>query len=221
LLTRGLGRQVLQPLPGLLLRLVPVLSALPPIHAAIPSVLVEANTRFTHNGKPIHPGLVRLFESGWLSDSGRPVVVSVDVSAGARSNQFSDRDVTVREDNMYMVAGEDSWFAYRWAGQSSNHVHVLVVSTGGGGGSGVFTSLLFVQFQFHDAQGFSDGQRYAQLLLKLLGRQTLGDRDDAPITVLPDRVVVGKSRYRTSPLTIILNPKPSGQPPAAAGKQTK
>ena len=40
----------------------------------IDSALIEANDKFTYQGKPIHPGLVQQFMS-WMSDPGEPTII--------------------------------------------------------------------------------------------------------------------------------------------------
>jgi len=188
---------------------------LSPLQAGVPEDLREANAKFTCEGRPIHPGMVKQFE-GWMSDSGRPITVSVDVAAGADTNQYRDREVTVESNGTVLFHQERGYFSYRRLGKINGDIQVLEVSSSGGG-SGVFRSLCFVQF--HVAQGWYDGDRYDRLMMTVVGWQNLGDRDDGRITVHSDRVVVGESKYRKKPLLIKLGS--TAQPKAATARQRK
>jgi len=166
----------------------------------IDNALLEANSRFTYNKQPIHPGLVAEFNS-WTSDNWKPVTISVDVSAAYGTNEYAD-DVEVK-DNGYVYLkkeGDGEYFYYKWLGRLNNGFHVLEVGEGGGG-SGIFTSLFIVKFE--KGYGFTpEGQKYERLLMSIVRNETLGDRDDGKITVLPDRVVLGKSQYRDKPVVL-------------------
>ena len=68
--------------------------------AAAPQVpvtrlLQEVNEYFTIQGKPVHPRLVAKFQT-FLSDSGPPAVITVDLLAASRNgNEYYDPDVKV------------------------------------------------------------------------------------------------------------------------------
>lgn len=173
--------------------------------AAINAALDEANRSFTFQNKPIHPGLVQEFSS-WISDSGFPTTISVDIAA-PHGNEYFEDDVTVRE-GKYVCAdtkGEDhekdgGLFCYEWLGRLDNGLHVLSVSEAGGG-SGVFEDLFFVRFD--KGEGYThDGKKYDRLLMSIVREFILGDRDDGKIKVLKNSVVVGKSRYRDKDVTL-------------------
>ena len=111
----------------------------------IDNAFQEANTRFSFRGKPIHPGLVQEFCS-WISDSGAPTTISVDVLA-EHDNEYPEEDVRVRKDGSVMLqkSGEQEFFYYRWLGVLHNGIHVLTVGDGVPG-SGIFEDLFFVRF---------------------------------------------------------------------------
>jgi len=116
----------------------------------------EADAHFTYHHKMINPYLVELFE-GWVSDSGVPTVVSVDISAADQTNQFGDNEViynaagaawTVQDKN----ASVPKQFNYRWIGRLANGLHVVELSSSGGGGTMVATTLFF--FRFSEGKGW-------------------------------------------------------------------
>lgn len=160
----------------------------------IDTALIEANSNFTYQGKSIHPGLVKEFAS-LSSDPGTPTTISVDVSA-EHGNEYFEDEAKVQKDGSAILQkeGEQEYFYYKWLGKLNNGIHVLVVGSGGDG-SGVFKDLFFVRFD--KGEGFRpEGKKYDRLLMTIVRYFPLGDRDDAEIKVLPDRVIVGKSKYR-------------------------
>lgn len=169
---------------------------------------VEVGNNFTYNGKPVHPGLVAEF-TGFISDSWEPIVVSVDIAAAYDSNQYQNSDVRINEKGLVFLLenGEDKYFAYKWLGKLNNGLHVLEIYDGIGSGSGVFTSLFFVRVE----KGYGltpEGERYERLLMTIVRNEVVGDRDDGKITVLPDKVILGKSRYRDEPVVLEFNNLP-------------
>ena len=63
--------------------------------ALVPRLLQEVNEHFTLQGKPVHPRLVEKFQT-WLSDSGPPAVITVDLLAAAQNdNEYYVPDVKV------------------------------------------------------------------------------------------------------------------------------
>ncbi|MBN2190538.1 MAG: hypothetical protein JW728_04920 [Candidatus Aureabacteria bacterium] len=160
------------------------------------NIFAEDESRFTYQGKPIHPGLVQEFES-WYSDRGLPTTISVDISA-PHSNEYNDSDVKV-EDSGYVVcqdADSPEYFYYKWCGKLDNGLHVLITGSGGSG-SGVFKNVCFVRFD-NDTGYTAEGEKYNRLLMIIVRRHPLGDRDDGDVTLLPaeNKVILGKSRYR-------------------------
>lgn len=166
------------------------------------SELEEANRDFTYKGQPIHPGLIQQFE-GWLSDSGKPITTAVDVAAAFGTNQYPGDDVIKNEDWIRTNGKEGAFFQYKWLGKLEGDHHVLVVCSCTGG-SGIFESLYFCKF--HKESGDFDGEKYQKLILKIEQKQTLGDHDDANITIKKDKVVVGKSKNRDTELILKFNP---------------
>jgi hypothetical protein len=166
------------------------------------NLLKEVNEHFTIKGKPVHPLLVEKFQT-FLSDSGPPAVITVDLLAAAENdNEYYPPDVKVR-DGLVSVAHKDregSEFAYRWLGTVRPGLHV-VETRFSGGGTGVFKDLYF--FRIYIATGHNGKIPYDQLLMTLLRTpMILGDRDDGDITVEPGRVIIGKSRYRNQPVIL-------------------
>ena len=179
------------------------------LYAAIQEDLQKANQSFTYNSKPIHPGLVQEF-SNWISDNRNPITISVDISAGSDTNEYSDSRVTANEEGAVCRQGQDGEsFCYHWLGRLINGVHVLRV-TDSGGGSGIFGDLFFVKFEV--GQGYmSDGKKYDRLLMSIMLTYPLGDRYDGNIRFEKDRIVVGSGKNHTKQDVITFDDVPSVQ----------
>jgi hypothetical protein len=171
-----------------------------PVYASNSKYLNEVNTKFTLNGKPIHPKLIEEFNPS-LADSGKPIKISVDVLAAYNSNEYPYDEISIRKGNWIRLdnkePNDNTYFAYKWLGKTNNDIHVLHIAESGGG-SGVFISLFFVKFTT-DVGINEKGNKYNRLLMSIVRIYTLGDRDDAEIKVTKDSVVIGKSIYRKKP----------------------
>lgn len=165
----------------------------------IDNAILEADSQFTYNKQPIHPGLVAEFNP-WISDTWKPTTVSVDIAA-KHGNEYSDGDVQVKENAyVYLQKKEGEYFYYKWLGKLNNGLHVLEIGEGGGG-SGIFKGIMIVKFE--KSYGLTpEGQKYDRLLRSIVRNESLGDRDDGKITVLPDNVILGKSQYRDKPVVL-------------------
>jgi hypothetical protein len=160
-------------------------------------MLEEANTNFTYEGKPIHPGLVHEF-SNWLSDGVSPIVVSVDLISAFNTNKYPQDEVKKRENWRYVEKEEMHGnirvyesFYYRWLGKMADGTHV--VETGeSGGGSGFFMDLMFIRFS--EGEIMVENEKRPQLLMSIVGIYLLGDRYDGEIIVHPDRVFIPASK---------------------------
>ena len=166
----------------------------------IDNAILEANSHFTYNKQPIHPGLVKEFNC-WISDSGKPTTISVDVAA-EHGNEYFESEVKVKENGYvyFQKEGENEFFYYKWLGKLNNGLHVLETGESGGG-SGIFMGIMIVKFE----KGYgltSEGQKYDRLLMSIVRNESLGDGDNGKITVLPDRVILGKSQYRDKPVIL-------------------
>lgn len=160
-------------------------------------ILEEANTSFTFQEKPIHPGLVKEFLS-WISDPGDSTTVTVDVSARHR-NEYNEKEVEIGKNGSVLVRlSKREYFSYKRLGKLSNGLHVLLMSESDGG-SGVFKDLFFIKFE--EGEAYSDeGIKYSRLLMSIVRSHVLGDRDDGKIKVLADKVILGKTKYRKDPV---------------------
>ena len=102
----------------------------PSLSKEIESALMEANSDFTYDSKPIHPDLVGEF-IGWVSD-GPPITLAVDVSMGTGSNKYStqieERDLAT---GLYCCttnkegSGSNSVFCYTHRHKAKDDVHFL------------------------------------------------------------------------------------------------
>jgi hypothetical protein len=172
-------------------------AALPP---EAQQALQEALRDFTCAGEPIHPALIHLFD-GLEADDG-PVIVAVDVHEARDSNQFFT-PVLRNGPDIYCDLPDTNppeHFHYERLGALADGTQVLKTSWNGGG-SGDFENLLLVRFQL-EVYRRPEGQRDWRLILREIEDFPLGDRDDGAITIQPDRVIVGRSRYRTQPVTV-------------------
>ena len=175
-------------------------AAAPPV--PIQRLLQEVNAHFTLQGKPVHPRLVEKFQT-FLSDSGPPAVISVDLLAATiNGNEYYEPDVKV-QDGVVSVEHKDpegSGFTYKWLGTVRPGLHVVKTFCSGGG-TGVFTNLYF--FRIYPGTGRDEKGPYDQILMTLVRTPViLGDRDDGTIKVEPGRVIIGKSRYRNQPVIL-------------------
>ena len=146
----------------------------------------------------IRPKLVEEFES-WLSDNRPPSTVMVDVAAAFGTNEYSDVVESLASGLVRYASGAE-WYGYEHLGQMTDGTHVLRTASSGGG-SGIFQNLLFVRLR-EDETRTPEGESYARMLMEVVGRFVLGDRDDGTVEVQGDRVVVGASRHRALATTL-------------------
>ena len=127
-------------------------------------VLEEANRSFTYRGQPIHPKLVKEFQS--LVSDGNPVTLAVDVSAAFDTNEYTD-EVDDLSNGMVSFKDEEGRFSYRRSGfKKSEGAHVLE-TWDGSTGSYVGTSCLWVRFEIGQSF-YPDGRPYDQLVMRLV-----------------------------------------------------
>ena len=161
--------------------------------------LAELNRQFTVRGHRVHPALIERF-TRWPSDASEPVVITVNVLTAAGTNEYPDDSIEVESDRVGLTRPPgEGWFNYRWLGTVSPGLHVLETADNGGG-SGIFETLYIFRASAATGQG-PDGP-YPQLLLSVVRYFVLGDRDDGTVTVRPNVVTIGTSRYRTKPVTL-------------------
>jgi hypothetical protein len=170
----------------------------------------DPGSEFRFHGQAIHPLLIKQFEP-WISDERPPITVEVNVTAAWDSNQYADAFKTNSSGAISVQLPEGGSYAYQHLGKTGDDMQVLRTYYSGGG-SGSFEALLFVRFRTNVsylADGVKQGE---QVFLQVLRRYPLGDRDGADVTVNQDRVIVGKSRYRSEPVVLTF-PTPVSPPP--------
>jgi hypothetical protein len=172
------------------------------------AVLAEARSNFTVSGKPIHPALVYEFMP-WLPDN-EPITVAVDLLAARRSGEYSELAVAVREGwiecevtSFRPVTEDVRMFGYKRWGVLSDGTQVLYTYYSSGG-TGAFCYLMFVRLETENTSDLHTKLR-ARLIMKVIGIYSLGDRDDGTVQVLPDRVIVGPSKYRDKEVVLKLD----------------
>ena len=167
----------------------------------------EAREKFTLGGRPIHPGLVYEFMA-WISDN-LPTTVAVDLLASVDTNEYCRDDVRsragwiecdLREEPS--AVGVKPSFGYQGRGAMQDGTQVLRVYWCGGG-SGTFMYLMLVRFDSEKAYDLQ-AKPYWRLIMRLVCLYALGDNDDADVRVLPDRVIVGPSKYREKEVVLKL-----------------
>ena len=158
--------------------------------------LDEANAKFTYNGKPIHPFVVKEF-SNWLSDNRPPMITTVDVVAAFDTNKYQGSTIEKR-DNWWFAESKEidgditiyESFGYHWLGKLANGVHVLETGSSGGG-SGFFMDLMFIKFS--EGEIFWENKKEKQLLMTIVGTYSLGDRYEGDIKINGDKVFIPAS----------------------------
>lgn len=165
--------------------------------------LSNLDREFQFKGKPIHPLLIRKFEP-WVSDTRPPIITELNLTAAWDSNEYAADFKTDADGTVSITIPQGGSFSYRPIGISPEGLHILRTFSSGGG-SGVFQGILFLRIQSRIAF-LSDGVKTGeQFFLQVMRRFPLGDRDDAEVIVKNDRVIIGKSRYRTEPVELRLD----------------
>jgi hypothetical protein len=180
-----------------------ILACLGSLSLAFAGDLSSPDRQFYFNGKPIHPLLIRKFEP-WVSDARPPIITELNLTAAWDSNEYAANFKTDSDGTVSIAIPEGGSFSYLPLGTLPNGVHILRTFSSGGG-SGVFQAVLLLRTQTrvaYLADGIKSGE---QVFLQVLRRFPLGDRDDAEVIVKGDRVIIGKSRYRTEPIELTLD----------------
>lgn len=156
--------------------------------AATPTA-ATARLEFAVAGKPIHPAVLQTLMCPLATSS--PFVRAVDVAAFDDSDAYelrteSGRTTASRLDDNHARTGE--YIAYTHVGALPGGVHVLDVSECGGG-SGVFRSILLVRLD-DVAQSRLLGDRPGVLIMSSVDQISLGDRNDARVSVEGDGVLI-------------------------------
>ncbi len=188
-----------------------------PLSGAEPEVfarLLEAREHFTIGGKPIHPALLYEFNQGF-EDRG-PVVTAVEPTSGQTSDRYFYAPVRQRagwtECSVKSLPPHcaekdpprnEPMFGYQRLGSLAEGTQVLRVYYQSGG-SGIFLDLFFIRFETEKAYD-SAGKPFTRIVMRCVCQYPLGDRDDAEVKVLPDRVIVGKSKYRDKEVELKLD----------------
>ena len=142
------------------------------------------------HGAAVHPGCVGELSTS-VADS-RPIVAAVDLEGCGKSNKYSDAPET-HERWLHWKIPDGGYFQYQYLGVLTNGVHV--VRTGeSGGGSGYFQSLLFLRITTSTV--VEDGVARARDALTLVGSESLGDRDQATITLSGNAVTIKRREFR-------------------------
>ena len=154
---------------------------------------------FEFHGQVIHPACVMKLGTE-LADM-LPVVAAIDVE-GCTESQQSPAAFAVRHGWVRIELAGGGWFAYQHLGVSPDGIHVLHTQCSGGG-TGVFEDLLMVRFNRDRVR--QDNSQRDRLVMTSVGSFVLGDRDDGKIRFDRNRIVIGRSRYRTSEKVILLD----------------
>jgi hypothetical protein len=148
-----------------------------------------ARLEFAVVGKPIHPAVIQMLMCPMAASS--PFIRAVDVAAFDDSDAYElriewGRTTASRLDDNHARTGE--YIAYTHVGRLRGGEHVLDVSECTGG-SGIFRSLLFVRLD-DVAQSSVLGDRPGVLMMSSVDQISLGDRNDARVSVEGDGVLI-------------------------------
>ena len=162
-------------------------------------LLAELNTNFTFNGEIVNPKLIAEFFPPINSDE--PAIMSINLSGVNNSNKYylansikKEKDSTIeyveKIENTYETIG------YKWLGKLNNNVHVLSCFWNGGG-SGIFSSLVFVNFT--PAIFKNNGEIINQININCQGVYSLGDRSSTKIKLnkIKNKVVLENQLFQT------------------------
>ena len=146
----------------------------------------------------MHPGLIERFDR-WESDSAEPAVVSVDALAAAGSNEFSDDSVKKEDDGQVTIMKE--------AGRAFSVTNGSAwwrpgCTSCGRSTTGRLRNLRDAVRPTSFGRHGTGAGRSTQLLISVVRVFPLGDRDEASVTVRPNTIIIGKSRYRDKAVTL-------------------
>ena len=175
-----------------------------------PDEPAELLDRLTFHGEPIPPWAVAQLSTD-LGDP-EPTIRSIDVVGSISSNKYGPKP-EVRDGILFSTAlepGDRGFACYRYLGHTTHNVGIIDFSISGGG-SGVFRSLIFVRVE--SSKVVNDGHPETRLNVRCVGEQVLGDRDDSPVRIEGDKVIVSEPPSRwpfqadfVRPLIIELTP---------------
>lgn len=144
-------------------------------------LLNELNSHFTFNGEAINPKLIAEFFPPINSDE--PAIMSINLSGVNNSNKYYlDNAIKKDVDNTieYVEKIEHTYetIGYKWLGKLNNNIHVLKCYWNGGG-SGIFSSLVFVNFT--PAIFKNNAEIINQININCQGVYSLGDRSSTKV----------------------------------------
>lgn len=150
--------------------------------------------------KLINPKIIEDLD-GWISDSGDEVT-SINVTSSNNSNRYFNNKIVTEEAETNPIIksiNNNEYYAYQLIGKSINGVYILRTWSCGGG-SGVFNGLIFVIISEDSCVdlNFSKNQKIDRLVIKKIGRISLGDRYN------------GKIRYKCGLLSVGRDNNPNG-----------
>lgn len=169
--------------------------------------------RTSFTGEPyIHPRVIEELR-GWLSDSDSDIA-AIDVASALESNKYRDPiRVQSYEHELWVEAIDQihkSSFSYRFLGRSPAGVHAIV-TTENGGGSGTFFTVMFLVFQLDQYIDLDETKPEVRdrILLKCVGKLSLGDRYDGDLRFDNGRLFIGERRaffpeYQSVPRVIMV-----------------
>jgi len=154
-----------------------------------PLPTTSSRQSFVSEGKPIHPAVIRALMCPLANTA--PFTRAVDVAAFDDSDAYelgteSGRTTASRLDSQHVRTVE--CIAYTHVGLLPGGVHLLDVSECGGG-SCVFRSLLLVRLEDVAQRSLIDGRPRA-LIMSSVAQISLGDRNNARVSVSDDGVVI-------------------------------
>ena len=135
----------------------------------VDELLKELNANFTLNGLTINPLIFFQLSGGENSiTDGLGIFLSLDILQGQSSNTFYCDSCEGKTEVMF--PNEEgimrSYFSYKYEGKTQNNIHVVSTSESGEG-SGVWGSILFVEFKKYNIM--KDGRLFETICISLVG----------------------------------------------------
>ena len=164
-------------------------------------LLKEVNTKFYFKGEPIHPELLRLFNSS-MTDA--PIVMTVDLCTGFHSRLCYHKiavDGKIVTEHMHDAQGNQTGsYEYEYLGRLNNGVHVVCAMCYNDV-LGTFSDLLFVSFKIRKTYDYN-GKIQEQLLMTLEKCYNIGNRATSKVTLNKNSVTIDKPVDSDKPVVV-------------------
>ena len=130
------------------------------------TLLIEAKKSFTFKAKPIHPKIIKDFET-WESDPIEAYRISYDINMVFDTNKYSNSEVTIADDGWNIIIDKNNLttYQYRFIGALENELSI-VVSQSVRGGFLLNYTLHALEFKIEQGLSRKDFKLYNRLVIK-------------------------------------------------------